>query len=132
MVTGTLRTVLRVECQRCLTRTDTEAVLDLEDEFHPVVHIDDVPLDEVPDMDDEVLLIDRQHMLDLTEIVRQELWLAVPMGSLCRPDCAGLCPQCGGNRNLGQCQCEQHPLDPRWAALRALLPEESDQHERSD
>lgn len=132
MVTGTLRTVLRMECQRCLTLTDTETVLDLEEEFHPIIHIGDIPLDAVPDEDDEALLIDEQHILDLTEVIRQGLWLAAPMGLLCRPDCAGLCPQCGGNRNLGECQCEQHPYDSRWAALRALLPEASDQQERSD
>jgi uncharacterized protein len=112
---------------------DVEVELDLEEEFHPVVHLNDVPLDDVAEEEqDEALLIDDHHILDLREVVRQGLWLAVPMEALCRPDCAGLCPHCGGNRNLGECQCVETNLDPRWAALQVLLSSDTDSQERSD
>jgi uncharacterized protein len=62
--------------------------------------------------------------------VRQGLWLAMPMEMFCRPDCAGLCPHCGGNRNLGECQCEGAAVDPRWAILGKLLRDEADSDER--
>lgn len=133
LVTGRLQTTLRMTCGRCLELDDIVVDLDLEEEFHPVVHIGDVPLDDVPDDDlDEALLIDEHHILDLQEVIRQGLWLAAPMEMLCRPDCAGLCPHCGGNRNLGECQCGETILDPRWAALQALLTDNLDSHERSD
>jgi uncharacterized protein len=57
--------------------------------------------------------------------------VVAPMQALCRPDCGGLCPHCGGNRNLGECQCDQEPSDPRWALLQALL-EADESDERSD
>ncbi len=44
-------------------------------------------------------------VLDVTEVVRQHLLLALPMVPVCRPDCQGLCPRCGANRNQGPCGC---------------------------
>ncbi len=133
LVTGNLRTTIRMTCRRCLEFADVEVELDLEEEFHPVVHIGEAPLDDLPDEDyDEALLIDEHHTLDLREIIRQGLWLAEPMEALCRPDCAGLCPRCGGNRNLGECECDEIAVDPRWAALQVLLSDEPDLYERSD
>ena len=57
--------------------------------------------------------------LDLAPLVRDALVLELPMAPLCRDDCAGLCPQCGANRNEGQCGCVA-PRDPRWANLDVL------------
>jgi uncharacterized protein len=132
LVTGRLRTVLRLACRRCLEPCDETVELDLEEEFHPMVHIGEAPMDVVPpEDDDEALLIDEHHILDLSEVVRQALWVAAPMESLCRSDCAGLCPRCGENRNLGECLCEEAPVDPRWAALQTLLSNELDSKERS-
>jgi uncharacterized protein len=128
LVTGKLRTALRMTCRRCLEPADVDVELDLEEEFYPVARIANAPVDDVPDEEyDEALLIDEHHILDLREVIRQGLWLAVPSQVLCRPDCAGLCPACGGNRNLGECHCDAAVLDPRWAVLQTLLPEESDQ-----
>jgi len=133
LVTGRLRTSIRTACRRCLEPADVDVELDLEEEFYPVVQIGDAPVDDVLDEDyDEALVIDEFHILDLREVLRQGLWLSVPMEALCRPDCAGLCPTCGGNRNLGECSCHERVIDPRWAALQALLPDESDSQERSD
>ncbi len=133
LVTGKLRTRLNTTCRSCLEPCDLDVELDIEEEFYPVERIGEAPLDEVPSEEiDEALLIDGQHILDLGEVIRQGLWLAAPEDALCRIDCAGLCPRCGGNRNLGECQCDQAPIDPRWAALRMLLTDEPDLEERSD
>ena len=59
-------------------------------------------------------------LLDLTEVVRQHLVLAVPMAPLCRRDCRGLCPTCGADRNEGDCGCAAGALDPRLEALRGF------------
>ena len=124
---GKLRTTLEVECRRCLEAFEADVVLNLEEEFHPTVLIDDAPFDRVPKEDeDEALKIDAHHILDLREVIRQGLWLALPMDTLCRPDCAGLCPTCGGNRNLGECQCVPEAVDPRWSTLKDLVSKEPD------
>jgi uncharacterized protein len=59
--------------------------------------------------------------LDLSELVRQMLILAVPPRSLCRPECRGLCPHCGADLNREQCSCAERQVDPRLEALRKLL-----------
>jgi uncharacterized protein len=125
LVTCELRTTLNGACRRCLEPNEVDVELSFEEEFHPIVHIGAVPFDDVPEEErDEALSIDVHHNLDLSEVIRQRLWLAGPMESLCSPDCLGLCPRCGGNRNLEECQCEEITVDPRWAALQTLLPDE--------
>jgi len=56
--------------------------------------------------------------LNLEEAVREALFLQVPMKPVCRPDCRGLCPQCGADLNQGDCGCRPDIVDPRLAALR--------------
>src|SRR3989449_9146236 len=57
--------------------------------------------------------------LDLNVLVETETTLALPMKPLCREDCLGLCPVCGGNRDVGGCPCP-----PRGAAPRPAAPTE--------
>lgn len=59
--------------------------------------------------------------LSLEETLREFILLSIPMQSLCKPDCAGLCPHCGANRNLTLCACEAKMEDPRWDALKKLI-----------
>jgi uncharacterized protein len=133
LATGVLRTRIRTTCRRCLEACAVDVELALEEEFYPTEPIGEISLDQVRPVDrDEALLIDGQHILDLTEVIRQGLWLAVPQDALCRPDCGGLCPSCGGNRDRGECQCDEATVDPRWAALQALLTDQSESEERSD
>ena len=132
LVTGQLQTTLQVACRRCLEPCEVEVELDLEEEFHPVVRPGEASFDDVPEEDwDEAQQIDEHHTLDLSEVIRQGLWVVAPMQALCRPNCNGLCPRCGGDRNLDECQCDQEPLDPRWALLQALLVADESE-ERSD
>ncbi len=133
LVSGTLQTTLQMECSRCLEPCAVAVELELEEEFRPTVPINDAPLDVVPEEEwDDALTIDEHHILDLREVVRQGIWLAAPMEALCRAECAGFCPQCGGNRNLGECTCEEPAIDPRWAALQSLVIAGNESDERSD
>jgi uncharacterized protein len=59
-------------------------------------------------------------VLDVGALLRSETALALPMKPLCRPDCRGLCPVCGGNKNVTECRCETRGTDPRLAPLEAL------------
>ncbi|MGH9786608.1 MAG: DUF177 domain-containing protein, partial [Terriglobia bacterium] len=56
----------------------------------------------------------------LQDALREQILLTLPIKNVCRDDCAGLCPQCGQNRNLGPCACPPAPADERWAPLARL------------
>jgi uncharacterized protein len=72
-----------------------------------------------PDGEDVVGLSEyRDDQIDLGEVVREQLYLALPMKPLCREDCKGLCPVCGVNRNRETCTCQQEWVDPRMAELK--------------
>jgi uncharacterized protein len=58
--------------------------------------------------------------IDLGQLLREQFYLALPMKPLCRPDCRGLCPACGANRNAASCGCDARWEDPRLAPLRRL------------
>ncbi len=58
--------------------------------------------------------------LALEDVLREQVLLSLPARTLCQPDCKGLCPRCGVNRNETACSCDQGPSDPRWEALAGL------------
>jgi uncharacterized protein len=58
--------------------------------------------------------------LSLEDVLREQVLLSLPVKTLCKPDCKGLCPRCGANRNSQPCNCDAGPSDPRWEALAGL------------
>jgi len=60
------------------------------------------------------------EQLDLGPMVRELVLMELPPAPLCRPDCAGICAQCGADRNAAPCECRQDLVDPRWAGLEQL------------
>jgi len=58
--------------------------------------------------------------LDLEPMARDAVLLELPLAPLCSPECQGLCPTCGADRNQGDCGCAPQKVDDRWAALDAL------------
>jgi len=107
-------------CSRCLKPFDSIVEVEFEEEFHPSIDIASGRV--LQDTgDDEALVIDSHHILDMTEIVRQAIIIALPITPLCQPDCAGLCPICGANLNEEQCDCQDIDIDPRWEALNVLI-----------
>jgi len=58
--------------------------------------------------------------LALEDVLREQVLLSLPARTLCQPDCKGLCPRCGQNRNEIACSCDTGPSDPRWGALADL------------
>jgi len=124
LATGLLETTLEKDCGRCLTTFRTPVSIDLEEEFYPKLDIvTGLSLPKSFDAD-EANYIDEQHILDLHEVVRQELLLKSDETIYCRPDCKGLCPQCGQDRNTEPCNCQDEQIDWRWAGLKALQLEE--------
>jgi len=112
-----------LECSRCLEAYAQHLQMEMELQFQPSVAIltgEALPLPE----NDNVYLIDSHHILDLTEPIREQVILSLPMRPLCRPDCAGLCPTCGKNLNEGPCGGHTEEVDERLAVLAALLKRE--------
>jgi DUF177 domain-containing protein len=108
-------------CSRCLKPLEETLPIEFEEEFQATVdRHSGLPVDEMPNEDD--FLIDENHMLDLTEAVRQYREATALMQPLCRPDCPGLCPRCGQDLSVRECDCATSATDSRWAALAGLLP----------
>jgi len=114
---------IQEECGRCLEPYRQPLGAEIEEEFFPRTDVNTGAPLEVP-KDEDLFTIDEKHLLDLTEALRQAIWLARPLKPLCRPNCAGLCPSCGKNLNEGNCQCAPAPVDPRWAQLSDLFSEQ--------
>jgi uncharacterized protein len=104
LVKGIVDSKVELTCSRCLNLFHCPLTLNIEEEFFPTADI--VSGASLPPSDDpDHFTIDERHVLDLTEALRQCALLAIPMKPLCREDCAGLCPNCGQNLNLGSCSC---------------------------
>jgi uncharacterized protein len=71
---------------------------------------------------EDILIVPETGFLDLSPLMREILYLSFPLQALCWPDCAGLCPHCGQNRNEGHCEHPETEIDPRLAVLKTLLP----------
>ena len=115
-----LATDFALDCRRCLEDAISPVKLEFDAEFFPSVDVVTGLAVVIPD-DDLAFVIDHNHELDLAEAVRQELLLALPMYPLCDPDCEGLCPTCGANRNADPCDCDDSEPDPRMASLKGLF-----------
>jgi uncharacterized protein len=63
-------------------------------------------------------IVDDQVELD--DLIREQIYLSVPMKSLCRKDCLGLCPECGADLNQGDCRCRKDHKHPALAKLKHL------------
>lgn len=98
---GTVRTRSREECSRCLEPSEVER----EFEFQAFAERAQPGREDREDKLDEYVIRHDGRALVLDDEVREQAMLARPMTSLCRPDCLGLCPRCGANRNEGSCKC---------------------------
>ncbi len=112
---------LRQACCRCLELTEHTETIEIEEEFYPSIDILTGRPMSLEHDDEPELLIDEHHILDLTEVLHQYAIAQTLEPVYCRPDCQGLCPVCGSNRNLESCSCETHSGDPRLAVLAQLL-----------
>ena len=117
LVRGELTTAVELQCDRCLEPFIQKVEFEIEEEFHPAM---DMSTGAQPPCDEEETHIDEHHILDLTELIRQSIFLALPMHPVCRPNCLGLCDRCGQNLNEGPCDCKEPMVDPRLEILKKL------------
>ena len=108
-------------CSRCLKRFHYPLNIAIEEEYLPTVDINTGKSLPVPEMAEGSFTIDKRHLLDLSEAVRQYAITSQPMKPLCRQDCQGLCPICGMDRSDNHCTCMERDVDARWVPLVQLL-----------
>jgi uncharacterized protein len=60
------------------------------------------------------------QVVDLAEVLREQVDLALPYRAVCREDCPGLCPGCGADLTKETCRCSATSGDDRWAELARL------------
>jgi uncharacterized protein len=103
-ISGALKSTIQAICSRCLKPFDYPIVQDIKEEY-------------LLKAEEGAFAINARGEIDLSEALRQYILLAVPMKPLCRPDCAGLCPDCGHDLNAGPCECQRGAIEPRLAPL---------------
>jgi uncharacterized protein len=106
-VEGTVTAKWEAECRRCLAEAGEVLRIPVRELFQVIPIAEDAY-----EYDGE--------QLDLAQLARDAILLELPLAPTCRPDCAGLCPECGANRNDGDCGHNTAPTDARWSALDSL------------
>ena len=112
LVSGTAAATAVGQCARCLIEVTEPIVAGIRELY---AYEDSATAATTAEDEISRLVDDR---IDLEQVVRDEVVLALPMAPLCRPDCRGLCVQCGGRLDDLEPDHSHEILDPRWAALR--------------
>jgi uncharacterized protein len=109
----------QVPCARCIEPVEIPLEADFDLIFRPAGADADSPERSITAPETEIgyYLGDG---LSLEDVLREQVLLSLPVKTLCKPDCKGLCPRCGENRNTQPCSCDVGPSDPRWEALAGL------------
>jgi uncharacterized protein len=102
LVTGTVRYRARLECALCGSEYESDFEEPLSAEF---AGVEDARVERELDDEDSERLQLQGNFLDLQTLVHDAIHLAVPMAPVCRPDCKGLCPECGADLNKVSCGC---------------------------
>lgn len=113
---GHLKAAMEADCDRCLETAQFPVECDFELYYRPVEegYGDEKALDE----GEAEMGFYEGDGVELNDVLREQVLLALPMQRLCAESCKGICPECGQNRNLKECRCEPSAGDDRWAALR--------------
>lgn len=112
---GQIEGVEAETCVRCLEDFKRPTRVAIEETFSEDVAPKDALFSDVSP------LVDRN--IDLDDLVAQLLEVDEPMAAVCDERCLGICPVCGGNRNVTQCDCKEPVIDERLAGLSRLLQE---------
>lgn len=116
LFSGTIVLQMNTVCSRCLASMVT--ALDISFAMPGTI------LDEggiaPEDAGDSILVNRQQAVVDLTDVIREQILMALPEKTLCDETCKGLCPQCGADLNKKSCSCATGKIDARWSKLAEL------------
>lgn len=119
VVRGRLEVLMEADCDRCLEAARFPISLDFDLIYRPLP--DTMPEEVVLSPEETEIAFYRGLGIELEDVVREQVLLALPMRRLCHPECRGICPVCGENRNVVNCQCQSQWVDDRWAVLRNFV-----------
>jgi uncharacterized protein len=122
LVRGKMAAKARVECARCGETFEFAVAAPIEEEFS-IRGPEGAPIGpgDTIDVEEPAAAAFADNMLDLTELLRQQLLVSLPLTPLCRPDCKGICPDCGKNLNEGPCGCAEDRAASPFAVLESLI-----------
>ena len=118
-VKGKLETSLEVTCARCLDPVVHEVERSFDLLYRPLGTDSGHEELSVTDAEAEIGYYEGEGLL-LEDTLREQVLLALPLKTVCREDCKGLCPHCGKNLNQEKCSCAVTQEEPRWAALKEI------------
>lgn len=121
-VHGDLKATMRATCDRCLEPAKFPVASHFDLVYLPSAGAARGGENEVDEAAVEVGYYEGSG-LDLNDILREVVLLAVPMQLVCSEDCKGICPLCGQNRNQQDCGCHPESVDDRWSKLKAFRSE---------
>jgi uncharacterized protein len=104
---GKILGAMGLSCGRCLDSFVKALEIPVRSEWRQLTSsAKSVGKEGVSQIEDLETGVIREGFLDLEERILEEVILTIPILPLCRPDCRGLCPVCGENRNTNPCQCK--------------------------
>ena len=109
----------QVPCARCIEPVELPLAADFDLIFRPIGADSGPPERSVTADETEIGYYQKDGLL-LEDVLREQVVLSLPVRTLCKPDCKGLCPRCGANRNTQSCSCDAGQIDPRWGTLSGL------------
>ncbi len=118
-VRGSYRGRFSVPCARCIDPVEHLLAGEYDLIFRPIGVDAEVAEHSIGASESEIGYYENGG-LALEDVLREQVLLSLPARTLCREDCKGLCPRCGGNQNTEPCSCDEAPADPRWSALSEL------------
>jgi uncharacterized protein len=119
-VTGTVSSRVNVECDRCLKPVELAVDSKFDVEYVTAEDYQAQQALELTEADLNLSVFDGEG-LEIDELVKEELLLAVPDQVICNENCKGMCAVCGVNKNSIDCECETREVDPRWSGLKELV-----------
>ena len=118
-IQGSLSVTLESECDRCLTRAEFPLDTRFDLFYRPSRALDSAEEVAIDEGEAEMGFYEGAG-LELEDILREQVMLLMPMQRVCSPECRGICPVCGKNRNEVACDCREEPVNDRWSELRKI------------
>lgn len=112
--------ILHLTCSRCLEPFSVPTTVEFDEEFVSSINIQ-TGLPANSPVSDLAQPISSDHMIDLGEAIRQQLLLTMDLIPICMPECRGLCPTCGVNRNTDICRCPPQEAPNPFEVLKDLI-----------
>jgi len=117
LVEAQAQIMIAMNCDRCLKPVEEKLVL----HFSREVHAPDVVVERPDETEDDDRSFMEGYQLNIEDLLNNEIIINWPSKVLCRPDCKGICMQCGRDLNTGMCECDTFVPDPRMAVIKDIF-----------